>query len=137
MTSDKEVLKAVKTVVALLENKGKIKKEIDGLIIQREDIDIDLGRRKKKAERELADFKESLIIERNTLTTQLDCLKGELKRLPGEIASKKESIINFDLTIDGLKQQNAELEGSNKKLTEINDGLRSDAKKRSKQLAEV
>lgn len=137
MASEKEIVKAVELVVGLLKNKMAITKDIDTLTLKRGDIQIELKKEKKKADQELADHRESVGMEGNALTTQLNSMKGELNRLPSEITSKKDSISALDEVIDGLKIQQAELEDSNKKLTEINDGMRADAKLRSKQLSEI
>lgn len=135
--TEKQIIEAVELVVGLLKNKMAITKEIDALTIKRGDIEIDLNKEKKKADQALRDYRESVGIEINALDNQLNSLKGELKRLPEEIKSKKASINVLDEVIDELKRQKANMEISNKKLTELNDGLKSDAKLRSAQLANI
>lgn len=137
MSSEKEIVKAVELVVGLLKNKEAITKDIDMLTLKRGDIEIDLNKEKKKAGQELANHRESITIETNALDTRLNNMKGELKRLPEQIESKKASINALDNTIDGLKVQQVELEGSNKKLKEINDSMKAGAKAYSAKLSEV
>ena len=58
----KDVEKALKEILQLIQDKAKIKKEIDSLIIQREDIARDVEKEKKKAVKEVATHKGSVNI---------------------------------------------------------------------------
>jgi len=132
-----EILEAFNYALEVIRERDKNKKEIDILIIQREDIRIDVQREKRWATKELERHTEAVKIESNALITQLNNLKGELKRLPVQIKAKQDSIVSYDREIIELKEEVAALEGTKRELIEFNDGMKSDAKKRSAQLANI
>ena len=93
--------KTLKEVLQVVQNKAKIQKEIDALIIVREDIKMNTAKEQKKANSEMEEFTSVNNQAINKLLDQKSRLEGALNTLKNEINAKKGSIINFDKQIVG------------------------------------
>jgi chromosome segregation ATPase len=128
--------KTLKEALQVVQDRDKIKKEIDSLIIVQEDIKRNTAKEQKKASDKMDEFTSIYDREINGLIDQKDRLEGALNILKNEIKAKKESITNFDKQIDDLKITVNQLNLERNGLQEELEGVKAEGKKLASKFTE-